>query len=418
MPRQQILFPDGVTRTADENNYLLALYGGFDQNFRLQYSNTMLSSYTAFRNTYAQNYENYCSGVSETAKAHGYSSALEASLISDNVDSSLYEAVIKASLDSRNLTDDYAALIKNELGLDEIYDFDLNIPMAKDPGITYTYDEACELVLKALAPLGEKYVADARTALKGGWVDVYSADGKESGAYSMEVPGVHPYILLNFNGTFSDVSTLAHELGHTMNQWYSDEAQQSVKSSYPGTIVTEVTSTLNELLLDDYMIQNATTPDEKKYYFASEMGKLYTTFYRQAEFARFQQISMEALEDGEILTADKLDELWMDNMNLYQGDSIKNGDYASSGWERIPHFYMGFYVYQYSAAIAASSNIAQRIESGADGALDSYLVYIASGNPGTTAQTLAIAGVDATNSDFIYGLTDRFEQLIKEYKAL
>lgn len=417
LPRQEIEFPDGVTRSADENNYGLALYGGFTQEFRKAYSIAMMGAYGAFRTTYAQNFQNYLTGISEDARIHGYSSALEAALIGDAVEPALYQAIIDASLSNSGLIGRYMELMKKELGLDVLYSFDTNLPIAPDPGISYTYDEACELVLNALEPLGETYVTDARTALYGGWVDVYSADGKTSGAYSMGVSGVHPYMLLNFDGTYENVSTLAHELGHTMNQWYSQQSQPTVYLATPGTIITEVTSTLNELLLNDYMVKNAQTDMERKYYLAQEMSTLYSTFFIQAEFARFQQISMEALESGETLTADLLDQLWAENVELYSGGALESLE-TSGSWARIPHFYQGYYVYQYAAAIAASCNIAQRITNGEDGSVESYLTYIASGDPASTAETLLIAGVDLSDDQFINGLMTRFEALMDEYQAI
>lgn len=419
LPHQTIVFPDGVTRSADDSTYGLALGGGFTQAFRLEFSNAMMSSYQAFRNTFAQNYSNYCLGVSELAKAYGYSSALEASLAGSYVKPELYQAVIDASLGGDALVERYLNLMKRELGLEMIYGFDTNLPIAPDPCITYTYDEACELVLAALAPLGETYVADARKALQSGWVDVYSAEGKQTGAYSMNIYDVHPYILLNFDGTIDSVSTLAHELGHTMNQWYSDTHQSTAYLSNPGTIVTEVTSTLNELLLSDYLIKNAATDAERKFYIAQEMSTLYSTFFIQAQFARFQQISIEALESGETLTADVLESLWLDNLQKYSGKgTICSTETSGIGWARIPHFFQGYYVYQYAAAISASCDIAQRITSGEEGALESYLTYIAAGDPASTEDTLKIAGVDATNSDFVDNLLVRFGELMDEYEAI
>ncbi|MDD3336363.1 MAG: oligoendopeptidase F family protein [Eubacteriales bacterium] len=418
LPYSEIEFPDGVTRTADENNYGLALLGGFTQEFRKSYSEAMMSAYASFRNTYAQNFQNYCTGVSENAKAHGYASALEADLATSDVEPTLYRTIIDASLTGNDLVGRYANLMKQELGLSEIYGFDMNLPIAPEPGITYTYDEACEIVLAALAPLGETYVADARKALAGGWVDAYAAQGKRTGAFSMGIRGAHPYMLLNFDGTFHAMSTLAHELGHTMNQWYADQAQETAYNANPGTIVTEVTSTLNELLLSDYMIKNAQTDAERKYYIAQEMSTLYSTFFTQAQFARFQQISMEALESGETLTADLLEQLWLENSEKYSGGEMQTLTHSGMGWARIPHFFQGYYVYQYAVAISASCDITQRITSGEEGAVESYLTYIASGDPASTAETLAIAGVDATNGDFVNNLLVRFGTLMDEYEAI
>lgn len=418
LPYADIEFPDGVTRPADENNYLLALHGGYDQGFRKQYSDTMLGAYTDFRNTLAQNYHNYCTGVSEYARAHGYASALEADLTASAVEPALYQAVIDASLRGSDVVKRYVELMRQELGLAEIYSFDMNLPIAKGPGKTYTYDEACELVLAALAPLGETYVADAREALSSGWVDVYAAEGKSSGAFAMGIYGVHPYMLLNFDGTFAGVGTLAHELGHVMHQWYSAKAQPTSYTANAGTTVSEVASTLNELLLTDYMIQNAQSDAERKYYIAEEMSTIYSAFFTQASFSRFQQLSMEAVESGETLTADLLDTLWLENNAYYDGEgSMSVVDNYRSGWARIPHFYMGFYTYSYAAAISASCAIAQRIVAGEEGAVESYLAYLAAGDTGSDAQMLAIAGVDATNADFIDGLLNRFESLMDAYQA-
>lgn len=418
LPYPDIEFPDGVVRPADENGYTLALFGGFSQEFRKEFYETMLKTKEDFRNTLAQNFQNYCYGVSENAKAHNYSSALEEDLLKENVDADLYQAVIDASLRGSEIVGQYAEVMKKELGLDQINICDMNLPIAVAPDKTYTYDEACELVLKALEPMGEKYVTDARQALSGGWVDVYPAEGKRTGAYAMSIAGKHPYMLLNFDSTFNGVSTLAHELGHVMHQWYSVQAQPTVYRGSASGVVSEVASTLNQLLLADYMIENAQSASERKFFIAEEMRTIYSNFFIQSQFARFQQVSMEALEKGETLTADKLEELWLENFLLYDGGgAIKGTDYYGVGWSRVPHFYQGFYTYQYAMAISASCAIAQRIVTGEAGAVDDYLAYLSAGDTGSAAEMLAIAGVDATNNGFIDGLLTRFETLMEEFEA-
>lgn len=418
LPVEDIIFPDGVTRKANDNNYSLVLSDSYSQDFRVKFRDKMLEPYKKLRTTYAKNYSNYCYGVSESAKAYGYTSTLERSLDEDGVAPEMYNNLMKASIESNYVIKEYADMLKQEIGTGKVYYSDLTMAHGDSGNKKYTYDEACDLILKALQPLGEQYVADAEALLEKGVVDVYPDDSKTTGAFAFSVSNVSPFILTNFDGTYSEVDTIAHELGHAMNMLYSDRTQKSIYEKNVSSTVSEVTSTLNELLLNDYMIDNAKTNEEKKYYISSELTLLYRTFFTQMQYAYYQQNSLSALENGEILTADKLDSLWMDSLNVYNGDSISKSENDASGWERIPHFYMGFYVYKYAAAISAASDISQRIENGEEGALEGYLAYIAAGDTASVQDTYKIAGVDTTNTDFAKGLTDRFEALIKEYKSL
>lgn len=417
-PVSSITFPDGVTRNADDNNFSLIFSTDYNQDFRLKYVQAYTEPYHNLRSTYAQNYSNYCKGTSEIAKAHGYSSALAYSLDQDDVDPALYQNLMKASIDTADVYQDYIQLVKDELNLDKIYGVDFNVPITAEPDKKYTYDEACDLILKALAPLGDQYVSDASKLLDAGIVDVYPADGKTTGAFAEVLYNESPYILTNFKGQYYDVSTLIHELGHAMNMLYSYNTQTTVYSSNPNALVSEVTSTMNEILLADYMIENSKSTDEKKYYISQELKLFNTTFYTQTRYAYFQENSMSAIENDETLTADKLGQLWIDSEKAYSGDTLSDIKYSADGWAHIPHFYYGFYVYNYAAAIAAAANIEERITDGEPNARDSYIAYISSGNTASVEDTLKIAGVDTSDTKFITAFTDKFESLMNEYKAL
>ncbi len=410
---QNIKFPDGSERPADNNNYPAACNKEYPQEFRIAYSNAMMQPYNQFRNTLAQNMHNYYTAVTQSAASHKYSSALEASLIPENTPISVYHGVLSAANQAKPVLDRYFTLLKKSLGVTTLYSFETNVSIAKDPGTEYSYLDAQKLVKEALAPLGEDYVKRLDVMLSGDAIDVYPAEKKTTGAFTMPIPGTHPYILLNYTNDFDSISSLTHELGHAVHVLYSQTQESNYNQNVIG-LTSEVASSLNELLLLDYLIKHAKTEEERQYYTAQQMSTLYSTFFVQTYYARFQEVAAWVVQNGGILTADKLDELWTQVAKECFGESYTLTDSDAGGWARIPHFYYGFYVYQYAVGIAAACNIADRIQSGDKSAVEDYLAFLKAGKSGNVVEMLNIAGVDIKNGDYISAFTARFDRLITE----
>ena len=412
---QSIKFPDKTERPADENNYWAAYNKEYTQEFRLSYYNAMMQPYRQFRNTLAQNMQNYIFAETQLATSHKYGSALEASLVPEVTPISVYHSILSAADQAKPALDRYFSLLKKSLGVTTLYSFETNASIAKDPGTVYPYSEAQKLVKEALAPLGGDYAKRLDVMFSSDAIDVYPADNKSSGAFATSVPGTQPYILLNYTNDYDSVSTLTHELGHAVHMLYSG-TQESNYCQNATSLTSEVTSTLNELLLSDYLIKNAKTEVERKYYASQQISMLYNTFFTQAFFARFQEEAVRVVENGGTLTADKLDELWMQAADDCYGELYTKTDAYASGWARIPHFYNGFYVYQYAVGIAAACNIADRIQSGDKSAVEDYLEFLKAGDSGNVVELLNIAGVDIENGDYIRAFTTRFDRLITEFE--
>ncbi len=414
MTFKKIKFPDGTKRLADENNYPASFNPEYTQKFRIAYANSMFQSYGQFRNTLAQNMQNYYTAVAKSAVYHKYGSALEADLASQDIPVAVYDGVLSAADQAKPALKQYFGLIKKFLGVKTLYSFETNTSLAKNPGTTYSYTDAQILVRKALEPLGTDYTKQLNLMFSGNAIDLYPADNKTSGAFAVSVPGTHPFVLLNYNNDYDSVSTMAHELGHAVHMQYAKN-QESIYGQNVSTISSEVASILNEVLLSDYMIKNAKTEKERKYYMAQQMTLLYGTFFTQTFFARFQEEAVKKLENGATLTADKLDELWKQAAKDSFGTSYTLTEDCAGGWARIPHLYQGFYVYQYAVGIAAACNIADGIQSGDQDAVDDYLAFLKAGDSGNIVQLLNIAGVDISNGDYIDAFTKRFDRLVKEF---
>jgi oligoendopeptidase F len=412
---QNIKFPDGTERPADESNYDAAYNKEYPQEFRLAFYNAMMQPYGQFRNTLAQNMQNYYTAQTQLAASHRYGSTLEASLIPEDTPVSVYQSVLSAADQAKPALDRYFLLLRKSLGATTLYSFETNASIAKDPGTVYPYSEAQKLVKEALAPLGGDYTKRLDVMFSSEAIDVYPAENKSSGAFAASIPGTHPYILLNYTDNFNSVSTLTHELGHAVHMLYS-QTQESVYSQNATSLTSEVASTLNELLLSDYLIEHAKTEEERQYYASQQMSTLYNTFFTQAFFAGFQEEVVRVVENGGTLTADVLDELWIKAADDCFGELYTKTDAYASGWARIPHFYDGFYVYQYAVGIAVACNIADRIQAGDSSAVEDYLAFLKAGDSGNVVELLNIAGVDIENGDYISAFTARFDRLITEFE--
>lgn len=300
------------------------------------------------------------------------------------------------------------------MGLDTLKYSDIYPPAIKGVEMNYTYDEAKPMVLDAFKPLGKDYVDVVEKAFNERWIDVYPNAGKRSGAYSSgDVYEVHPYILLNYNGKFDDVSTLAHELGHTMHSYYSNKTQPIQKADY-SIFVAEVASTFNEALLMDKMLKEVTQKEERLTLLMSYLDKFKGTLFRQTQFAEFELAIHEKAEKGEPLTGEVLTAMYLDILQRYYGDKegvTKIDPIVAMEWAFIPHFYYNFYVFQYSTSFTASMALAQAVLNNEPNAKEKYINFISGGCSKYPIDILKEAGVDMTSSD-------PFDRTIKEMNAI
>lgn len=409
---------DGKEIIVDEANYSMILTSYPDQEFRKEAREILLAAYGQYRNTFAQNMDNFVQAKVSLAHSHQYKTAKEASMVSSAVPAMVYDnlmAAVSQNLDAahRNVT-----FRKNVFDTDSIYYSDLNYPLVKELDVSISYEEAQTMIIEALAPLGEEYQSNLQRAFDERWIDVYPAAGKSSGAFSSGLYGVHPYVLTNYTDDYNSASTLAHELGHAMHQYESGQNQKSAFNANPTSFTSEIASTTNELLLSDYMIKNAKTDEEKLYYLSSQLTTLNNAFFLQAMYAEFEEAAYQIVENGGSLTADVLEQTWNGLMQKYYGP-----DYALSvgeefNWSRIPHFYLDHYVYQYATSIAAASSIAQRITSGEPGAVEAYHNFLRAGDSGNGVEIVKLAGVDMTSPDFADGLIIRYNDVIDQIEEL
>ncbi len=375
--------------------------------------------YSAFRgsiNTIAATYSTSVKKDIYYTRVRGYESALARALFSDDVPVSLYDTLIGTIHDSLGTMYDYIETRRKILGLPDIAMYDIYVPLVGDIDKKYNYDQAMDLVTEALSPLGEEYIALLRRARTERWIDVYESDGKTSGAYSWGAYGTHPYVLLNHRDDLDSAFTIAHELGHAMHSYYSDEAQPFPLAAYT-IFVAEVASTVNEILLTKYLLDNA---DEalKKYVLNHYLDQFRTTVLRQTMFAEFERISHAMGESGEPLTHEALSQKYAELNRLYYGDGIQTCDTIAIEWTRIPHFYNAFYVYKYATGFSAAVAIATGIYEGKPGVRDAYFEFLKSGGSDYPLNLLKKAGVDFAGGAPVKACMQAFAAALADFKTV
>ena len=349
---------DGKTHQVTHGSYI-PLVQSEDRVLRKSAFESMYGTFDKFRNTCAATLSAQIKAVNFYAKARRYDSSLEAALDGTEVPVSVYKNLIEAVHDNMHYMYDYVALRKKLLGVDELHFYDLYTPVVPDADMKITFEEAKETVLKALAPMGEDYLAILKEGFENRWIDVYENEGKTSGAYSAGAR-VHPYVLLNHKDTLNCMFTLAHEMGHAIHSYLSNKNQPVVYSDYV-IFVAEVASTCNEALLMQYLLKNTEDKKQRAYLINYFLEQFRTTLYRQTMFAEFELKINEMVAAGESLTAEGLNELYGELNKLYFGDGIVLDDEIKLEWARIPHFYYDYYVYQYATGYSAAIALSQRI---------------------------------------------------------
>lgn len=388
-----------------------------DRDYRKRASEARGESYKKVNNTLAATYESEIKKNIFFAKARGYESALEASLAAENISKDIYENLVSAVNKNLAPLHKYYAVKKQALGYDELHGYDNWVSLVKDYKLEYTYDEAVEMIMEGLKPLGDEYLSKFKEGIENRWLDVYEDDKKYTGGYNWGPYGVHPYILLNYDNTLDSALTLAHEMGHALNSVYSDEKQAYINADY-SIFTAEVASTANELLVMDYLISNAKSDDEKLYLINKQIENIRGTVYTQVMFSEFEQRAHELVESGNALSPEVLNNLWLDIMKKYYGESYTFDETSKYGWSRIPHFYMNFYVYKYATSISAANELVKNIVDGKEGATDKYLEFLAAGGSDYPVDILKDAGVDMTKTDAVDNILVYFNDLVNQWEEL
>lgn len=373
-----------------------------------------MGAYKQYINTLAANYSSQVWLDNAYARIRGYASACEASLDEANVPVKVYDELVEnvhaALPDMRR----YLELRKEVLGLSTLNMYDLYCPMVEDIDYPMPYEEGKKLVKKALAPLGGRYGQLLDEAFQNHWIDVYENQGKTSGAYSSGVYGHHSFVLLNYTNTLDDAFTLAHELGHAMHSYFSNEAQPYCNSDYFIT-VAEVASTVNEVLLTKYLLATETDPRRRAYVLNHFLEGFRTTVFRQTLFAEFERQAHDLDQAGTPLTAEGLNKIYHDLNALYYDGAVVN-PLQDVEWARIPHFYRAFYVYQYATGFCSAVAIADHILKTGDAS--DYLKFLSTGGSDYPLNELKIAGVDLTKPDTVQSAMKVFAETVSELEAL
>ncbi|MBO5480282.1 MAG: oligoendopeptidase F [Clostridia bacterium] len=347
-----------------------------------------------------------------------YDSCLSMALAGEDVQPIVYENLINATHKALPNLHEYIAVRKKVLGVDELHMYDVFVPLVENAELKLSFDEAYDLVVKGLAPLGEDYQNLLRRGKDERWIDVCETEGKRSGAYSSGVyASPHPYVLLNYQPTTHDVFTIAHEMGHSLHTYKSNETQPYSTADYT-IFLAEIASTVNEVLLLKYLFKTMQDKELKKYLLTYYMDMMRTTLFRQTQFAEFEQLAHAKAEAGEALTKDCLNELYYGLNKQYYGDAITHDKEIAYEWARIPHFYTAFYVYKYATGIISAISIVKRILTEGEPAVQDYFKFLSAGGSDDPVSILQKAGVDLTTTAPFEAAMQEFKSTLEEFKAL
>ena len=409
---------DGKKTELTESNYSVYIKSS-NRNTRKNAFNALLKTYGNYKNTLAKTFSGNVELLTSMAKIKNFGSSLEASLYSDNIKPEVYNKLIETVTNHLDVLYKYYALKKDVLGVSKLHLYDIYAPLVKENDRNYSFEEAKEIVLSALSVLGDDYVKNLHKAFDERWIDIYNNKGKRGGAYSSGFYDTKPYLLLNFEGKYDDVTTLAHELGHSMHTYYSCHNQPYNLSSY-NIFVAEVASTVNELLLVHYLIDKSTDENEKLFLLNKLMELYKGTIYRQVMFAEFERDMHADLEHCEVLTNEYLSSKYYEIVKKYFGKDVVCDKLIENEWMRIPHFYYDFYVYKYAIGLSCATMIVDGILSHQEGALENYLNFLKTGGSMHPADELKVAGVDVFSEDVyesaITSFNNSIDSFIKIYK--
>ena len=406
----------GHSHAVTHGSYFPLMQSG-DRSLRESAYHSIYGAYGRIKNTSAALLGSQTKQLQFFARARRYADTLEAALAPTEVPVSVYQGLIDAVHKNVSALHRYMELRRRVLGLDALRYWDLYVPLTKEDDRRYSFDEACDLMLRALAPLGEDYLGVVRRAIDERWYDVYETPGKASGAYSSGGRGLTPLILLNYQGTLDDIFTLVHETGHSLHTHLASEAQPGRYAQYE-MFVAEVASTTNECLLLRYLLDNAQDTAERAHLLNHLCEQFRGTLFRQTLFAEFERDVNKASARGEGMGADALSERYAQLNELYYGSAVTLDDEIAHEWERIPHFYYNYYVYVYATSFAAAVALSKRILTGDATARDRYLAFLSGGSSKPPIELLAGAGVDMASGAVVDEALGTFSQTVDELEGL
>ncbi|MBS6194743.1 MAG: oligoendopeptidase F [Clostridiales bacterium] len=407
---------DGKEMELTQGNFVRCLENK-DRKVREQAFKQFYAKYREFQNTLAAAYNGNLAQDIFYAKVRGYASCMEMALDGGNIPTDVYTRLIEAVHSKLPAMYRYVKLRKKALGLEELHMYDVYVPIVESVEREIPFEEAKQMVKEGLQVLGEDYIALLEEGFSNRWIDIYENQGKRGGAYSWGAYGTHPYVLLNYQGNLDNVFTLAHEMGHALHSYHSDQAQPFTYAGYR-IFVAEVASTCNEALLINHMLKNAKDDKEKAYLLNHFLDQFKGTVYRQTMFAEFEMLAHEKAERGEGITAQVLEDLYYDLNCKYFGEEMVSDPEIAMEWARIPHFYTPFYVYQYATGFAAAIAISNKILSGESGIIDAYKKFLSGGSSMDCIDLLKICGVDMTKKQPVEAALEVFEKTVGELEAL
>lgn len=395
----------------------ISLMENMERRIRKDAFMALYSVYGQYQNTLAAAFSANVKQAVFYSRARGYASSRQHSLAENEVPELVYDNLLEAVRKHLPLLHRYVKIRKEALGLDEIHMYDLYVPMVSGLSRIYTFEEAKSMVEEGLAPLGEEYLGILRQGYQNRWIDVYENEGKRSGAYSWGAYGSHPYVLLNFDGTLNNVFTLAHEMGHAIHSYYSDANQPFMYAGYK-IFVAEVASTCNEALLIRHLLGKTEDVQEKRYLINHFLESFRGTLFRQTMFAQFEFMAHQKAQAGETLTAQVLGEMYHQlNVDYFGPDMVVDPE-IDHEWERIPHFYTAFYVYQYATGFSAAVAISSRIIKGDETAINGYKKFLQGGCSLPPIDLLKLCGVDMSTTGPVEEALSVFEELLDEFCSL
>ena len=392
------------------NYYIYSL--SKDRRVRKEAFETLYKKYKELNNTFATIMNSNLQVTTFLTKTRKYSSPLNLYLDSNKIDENIYYDLIKTVNKNLDKMYKYMKLRKDVLKLDELHMYDMSVKLTEDSEKEYAFEDAKKIVLDALAPLGTNYIKDLENAFNSNWCDVYENRGKHSGAYSWGCYNAHPYVLLNYQSKYNDVSTLAHEMGHALHRYYSNKNQDYYYSDN-AIFVAEIASTVNETLLNLYMLDKE-NEKMKKLIINELLDDIKNTIYRQTMFAEFELTIHNMSFNGETLNNEKLNNIYYDLIKKYHGENVICDEYIKYEWSRIPHFYTPFYVYQYATGLSIAISIATRIYNGDAEMKDKYLEFLKSGSNDYPTNLVSKMGINISES--VNSALNTFNDLIEKYK--
>lgn len=389
-----------------------------DRALRKSAYENLYSQYGAFKNTLSQTLSGVVNTHVFSANVRGYESSRHQAMQNNHIPESVYDQLVDTVNDNLHLMHRYMELRKKVLKLDKLKMYDIYTPLVEDVDFEVTYEEAKDWLEKGLSPMGGDYLSILKEGLNNRWVDIYENKGKRSGAYSSGTYGTNPFILMNWQDNVDNLFTLAHEFGHSVHSYYSRKNQTSNQAGY-SIFVAEVASTFNEALLADYMYENLDDTKKKLYLLNQQLEGFRGTVFRQTMFAEFEHEIHRLKEEGTPLTASKLDEVYGGLNKKYYGDAVDYDEYIEVEWARIPHFYMNYYVYQYSTGYAAAATLSKQVLDGGPEVRDRYInEFLKKGSSDYPIEILKNAGVDMTTREPIDHAMRVFESQLDEFERL